>query len=153
MQRRLWGQGDDATMGWELRMLWRKGVGSSRGGGGSVICADMREHCCAERGGVPIGGGLGGVRCRARDASVARDARAQFQQAAPYASTIQIDHRRQAVRVLIRMYCREQSYASDVRVIYSCTRTTNCFCTVVRVIYSCIRTAVLGISTVVRAGK
>ena len=39
-------------------MLWRKGVGSSRGGGGSVICADMREHCCAERGGVPIGGGL-----------------------------------------------------------------------------------------------
>ena len=45
-------------MGWELRMLWRKGVGSSRGGGGSVICADMREHCCAERGGVPIGGGL-----------------------------------------------------------------------------------------------
>eukprot|EP01047_Picozoa_sp_COSAG01_P058372 COSAG01_NODE_6871_length_3463_cov_17.354637_1_plen_70_part_10 len=69
-------------MGWELRMLWRKGVGSSRGGGGSVICADMREHCCAERGGVPIGGGLGGVRCRCRDASAARDARAQFQQAA-----------------------------------------------------------------------
>ena len=82
MQRRLFGQGDDATMGWELRMLWRKGVGSSRGGGGSVICADMREHCCAERGGVPIGGGLGGVRCRCRDASAARDARAQFQQAA-----------------------------------------------------------------------
>eukprot|EP01047_Picozoa_sp_COSAG01_P091320 COSAG01_NODE_22950_length_834_cov_46.944218_1_plen_102_part_10 len=52
------------------------------GGGGSVICADMREHCCAERGCVPIGGGLGGVRCRCRDASAARDARAQFQQAA-----------------------------------------------------------------------
>ena len=82
MQRRLFGQGDDATMGWELRMLWRKGVGSSRGGGRSVICADMREHCCAERGCVPIGGGLGGVRCRCRDASAARDARAQFQQAA-----------------------------------------------------------------------
>ena len=112
----------------------------------------MREHCCAERGGVPIGGGLGGVRCRARDASVARDARAQFQQAAPYASTIQIDHRRQAVRVLIRMYCREQSYASDVRVIYSCTRTTKLL------LYSRKRHVQLysyyiGISTVVRAAN
>ena len=61
----------------------------------------------------------------------------------PYASTIQIGHRRQAVRVLIRMYYREQSYASDLRVIYSCTVVLvlrNCFCTVVRVMYSCTRT-------------
>ena len=82
MQRRLFGQGDDATMEWELRMLWQKGVGSSRGGGGSVICAGVREHCCAGRGSVPVGGGLGGLRCSVRDASAACAARVQFQQAA-----------------------------------------------------------------------
>ena len=139
MQRRLFGQGDDATMGWELRMLWRKGVGSSRGGGGSVICADMREHCCAERGGVPIGGGLGGVRCRCRDASAARDARAQFQQAA-------LTHLPYRLVIGDRLY--EYLYActignSHMRVIYASSTAVlvlrNCFCTVVRVMYSCTR--------------
>eukprot|EP01047_Picozoa_sp_COSAG01_P037721 COSAG01_NODE_3015_length_6719_cov_129.305996_7_plen_108_part_00 len=49
MQRGLWGQGDDVTMEWELRMLWQKGVGSSRGGGwishlrwraGALLCGE-----------------------------------------------------------------------------------------------------------------
>ena len=152
MQTTLFGQGDDATMGWELRMLWRKGVGSSRGGGGSVICADMREHCCAERGGVPIGGGLGGVRCRSRDASAARDARAQFQQAA-------LTHLPYRLVIGDRLY--EYLYActignSHMRVIYASSTAVlvlrNCFCTVVRVMYSCTRT-IIGISTVVRAAN
>ena len=121
-------------------MLWRKGVGSSRGGGGSVICADMREHCCAEKGGVPIGGGLGGVRCRCRDASAARDARAQFQQAA-------LTHLPYRLVIGDRLY--EYLYActignSHMRVIYASSTAVlvlrNCFCTVVSVMYSCTRT-------------